>query len=61
MAQGEVVAAPPITTPLATSVGSPGRRALRRFLRHRLAIIGLVVLVAIALFAIFATFFLQSP
>lgn len=52
MAQGEVVAAPPITTPLATSVGSPGRRALRRFLRHRLAIIGLITMGIIVLLAL---------
>lgn len=33
---------------------SPGRLALRRFLKHRLAVIGLVVLVLIVLSAIFA-------
>ena len=35
-------------------IDSPGRRALRRFLRHRLAIFGLVVLIIMALAAIFA-------
>jgi len=33
---------------------SPGRRALRRFLRHRLAVFGLVVVLAFILVAIFA-------
>lgn len=37
------------------------RQAMRRFLRHRLAILGLIVLVAIALFAIFAPFVLPNP
>src|SRR5688572_24434269 len=31
---------------------SPGRRALRRFLRHRLAIVGLITIAVIALLAI---------
>ncbi|WP_237216243.1 ABC transporter permease [Falsiroseomonas oryziterrae] len=33
---------------------SPGRRALRRFLRHKLAVFGLVVVVAFVLIAVFA-------
>jgi peptide/nickel transport system permease protein len=40
---------------------SLARQTLRRFLRHRLAIVGVIVLIAIALFAIFAPFLLQSP
>jgi peptide/nickel transport system permease protein len=40
---------------------SLARQTLRRFLRHRLAVGGLIFLIAIALFAIFAPFFLQSP
>lgn len=39
------------TTP---SVDSPGRRAWRRFRRHRLAIVGSIVLIGMALMAIFA-------
>ncbi|MFT5193375.1 MAG: peptide/nickel transport system permease protein [Cellvibrionaceae bacterium] len=36
------------------SIESPGRRALRRFLRHKLAIFGLVVLTIMGLAALFA-------
>ncbi|MBR0651506.1 ABC transporter permease [Roseomonas terrae] len=40
---------------VATAAGeSPGRRALRRFLRHRLAVFGLVIVVAFILVAILA-------
>ena len=53
MAQGDIVAAPPR---IAQTVGardeSPGRRALRRFFRHRLAMIGLVIIGIITLLAI---------
>ena len=37
---------------ISAEVTSPGRRALRRFLRHRLAIIGLIVIALIVLLAI---------
>ena len=53
MAQGDIAAAPPR---IAQTVGardeSPGRRALRRFFRHRLAMIGLVIIGIITLLAI---------
>jgi peptide/nickel transport system permease protein len=43
------------TAPAAVARGeSPGRRALRRFLRHRLAVFGLVVVLAFVLVAILA-------
>jgi ABC-type dipeptide/oligopeptide/nickel transport system permease subunit len=42
------------TTAPATARRSPGRRALRRFLRHRMAVISAVVLVLIVLAAVFA-------
>jgi peptide/nickel transport system permease protein len=43
------------TAPAALARGeSPGRRAVRRFLRHRLALFGLIVVVAFVLVAAFA-------
>jgi peptide/nickel transport system permease protein len=42
-------------------VDSPSRRALRRFARHRLAMFGLVVLILMALVAIFAPFIAPYP
>ncbi|MGG5885534.1 ABC transporter permease [Falsiroseomonas sp. HC035] len=43
------------TAPVALARGeSPGRRAVRRFLRHRLALFGLIVVVAFVLIAAFA-------
>ncbi|MGK7869362.1 ABC transporter permease [Falsiroseomonas sp. E2-1-a20] len=43
------------TAPAALARGeSPGRRAVRRFLRHRLALFGLIVVVAFVLIAAFA-------
>lgn len=48
------IPAPPVR--LASEVGahaaSPGRRALRRFLRHRLAIVGLITIALIVLLAV---------
>jgi peptide/nickel transport system permease protein len=38
----------------AQHIDSPGSRALRRFLRHRLALLGLVILIIIGLAALFA-------
>ena len=40
---------------------SPGRRAVRRFVRHRLAMFGLSVLVIMALLAILADVVGQAP
>jgi peptide/nickel transport system permease protein len=42
------------TAPPRTRADSPGRRALRRFLRHRLAVFGLVVVLCFLLAAILA-------
>lgn len=44
------------TQPLARPV-SPGRRTLRRFLRHRLAVIGAVILATLTLSSLFANVF----
>ena len=58
MAQRDLAARPEVVTPLpapattAVRVESPGRRALRRFLRHRLAIVGLVTIGVITLLAV---------
>ena len=55
MAQQDVAAAPaPLVVPIvpARSIGSPRRRALRRFLRHRLALVGLVTIAIIVLLAL---------
>ena len=54
-------AAPSITGVAQAEVDSPGRRALRRFLRHRLAIGALIVLLVIVLLAIFAPAFARYP
>jgi peptide/nickel transport system permease protein len=43
-----------IAAPAVEKADSPGRRALRRFLRHRLAVLGLVVIVIFVLAAILA-------
>ena len=45
------------TTPLA----SPGRRTLRRFVRHRLAVIGATILVIMTMIAIFAPVLAPYP
>ena len=37
------------------------RQTVRRFVRHRLAVVGVVILAAVALLAIVAPFFLQDP
>lgn len=37
---------------IAMEVSSPGRRALRRFLRHRLAIVGLIIIALIVILAV---------
>jgi peptide/nickel transport system permease protein len=58
MAHGDMAARPEVATPLRTiasagvKVESPGRRALRRFLRHRLAIVGLVTIAVITVLAL---------
>jgi len=55
MAQQDVAASPaPLVVPIvpARSIGSPRRRALRRFLRHRLALVGLVTIAIIVLLAL---------
>jgi peptide/nickel transport system permease protein len=54
MAQQDVVAPAPLVVPVvaARSVESPRRRALRRFLRHRLAMVGLVTIVIIVVLAL---------
>ena len=54
MAQQDIVAPAPRVVPVvaARSVESPRRRALRRFLRHRLALIGLVTIVIIVALAL---------
>ena len=54
MAQQDIVAPAPRVVPVvaARSVESPRRRALRRFLRHRLAMIGLVTIVIIVALAL---------
>jgi peptide/nickel transport system permease protein len=44
----------PVETPIVFEVESPGRRALRRFLRHRLALVGLGIIALIVLLAIFS-------
>src|SRR5687768_16492452 len=44
----------PAETPIVFEVESPGRRALRRFLRHRLALVGLGIIAVIVLLAIFS-------
>lgn len=54
-------AAPSITSVVQAEVDSPGRRALRRFLRHRLAIGALIVLLVIVLLAVFAPAFARYP
>jgi len=47
------VASPVVVEPtLSAEVVSPGRRALRRFLRHRLAIVGLITIAVITLLAV---------
>jgi peptide/nickel transport system permease protein len=43
-----------IAAPAVEKADSPGRRALRRFLRHRLAVLGLVIIVIFVLAAILA-------
>jgi peptide/nickel transport system permease protein len=43
-----------IAAPAAEKADSPGRRALRRFLRHRLAVLGLMIIVIFVLAAILA-------
>jgi peptide/nickel transport system permease protein len=43
-----------IAAPVVAKADSPGRRALRRFLRHRLAVLGLVIVVIFVLAAILA-------
>ena len=54
MAHQDVAAPAPLVVPIAhtRSVESPRRRALRRFLRHRLALIGLVTIVIIVALAL---------
>jgi peptide/nickel transport system permease protein len=42
------------TIPAVPRADSPGRRALRRFLRHRLAVLGLVIVVVFVLAAVLA-------
>jgi peptide/nickel transport system permease protein len=51
---GQASAAPAVAAPVRARRDSPGRRALRRFFRHRLAVIGLVVVVLFVLAAILA-------
>ena len=46
------VAAPLLVPPTVTRVESPRRRALRRFLRHRLALVGLFAIATIAVLAV---------
>jgi len=45
-------AAPPAVEAASARHASPGRRALRRFLRHRLAIVGLITIAVITLLAV---------
>ncbi len=54
MAQQDVVAPAPLVVPVAASrsVESPRRRAMRRFLRHRLAMVGLVTIIIIVVLAL---------
>jgi peptide/nickel transport system permease protein len=59
------VTSPPIRpAPSQTDVGSradsPSRLALRRFLRHRMALVGLVLLVAIILYVLVGTLFFSE-
>jgi len=54
MAHQDVAAPAPLVIPVAAtrSVDSPRRRALRRFFRHRLAMIGLVTIIIIVVLAL---------
>jgi peptide/nickel transport system permease protein len=53
MAQGDLVAPLVVgSQTIAARAESPGRRALRRFLRHRLAIVGLITIGLIAVLAL---------
>ena len=44
----------PLDAGVAFEVESPGRRALRRFIRHRLALLGLAIIAVIVLLALFS-------
>lgn len=52
MAQQDVAAPLVVPVAVARSAGSPRQRALRRFLRHRLALVGLVTIVIIVALAL---------
>ena len=55
MAGSEVAAPTAVEKILGPVAMSPGRRALGRFLRHRLAIVGLITIALITLLAVFAS------
>lgn len=52
MYQNEVTAPLLLEPAVGAPAASPGRRALRRFLRHRLAIVGLITIAVIAVLAV---------
>ena len=60
MARSDIAKPAQFETDVANSAISLSRLALRRFLRHRMALVGLVLLVVIILYVVAGTFFFSE-